>query len=205
MEPKWLEWAKQIQAIAQTGLTYATDVYDIERYEALRQMSIEILAEYTSVSHEQIALAFASDKGYTTPKTDIRAVVFRDNKILLVREKMDGGWSMPGGWSDIGYSPKEIAVKETKEEAGYDTAAVRLLVVLDKKFHNHPPSPYHVYKMFILCEIIGGQAEAGVETSDVGFFGLDELPELSIERNTVEQVRLMFEYLQNPGKEVIVD
>ncbi|WP_201003241.1 NUDIX hydrolase [Paenibacillus glycanilyticus] len=205
MEPKWLEWAKQMQAIAQTGLTYAKDVYDIERYEALRQMSIEILAEYTSVSHEQIALAFASDKGYTTPKTDIRAVVFRDNKILLVQEKIDGGWSMPGGWSDIGYSPKEIAVKETQEEAGFDTAAIRLLAVLDKKFHNHPPSPYHVYKMFILCEIIGGEAAAGVETSDVGFFGIDELPELSIERNTLEQVQLMFEYLHNPNKEVIVD
>ncbi|MCK9862459.1 NUDIX hydrolase [Paenibacillus sp. ATY16] len=205
MEPKWLEWTKQMQAIAQTGLTYAKDVYDIERYEALRQMSIEILAEYTSVSHEQIALAFASDKGYTTPKTDIRAVVFRDNKILLVQEKIDGGWSMPGGWSDIGYSPKEIAVKETQEEAGFDTAAIRLLAVLDKKFHNHPPSPYHVYKMFILCEIIGGEAAAGVETSDVGFFGIDELPELSIERNTLEQVQLMFEYLHNPNKEVIVD
>ncbi|WP_435171621.1 NUDIX hydrolase [Paenibacillus glycanilyticus] len=205
MEPKWLEWAKQMQAIAQTGLTYAKDVYDIERYEALRQMSIEILAEYTSVSHEQIALAFASDNGYTTPKTDIRAVVFRDNKILLVKEKIDGGWSMPGGWSDIGYSPKEIAVKETQEEAGFDTAAIRLLAVLDKKFHNHPPSPYHVYKMFILCEIIGGAAAAGVETSDVGFFGIDELPELSIERNTLEQVQLMFDYLHNPNKEVIVD
>ncbi|WP_127491146.1 NUDIX hydrolase [Paenibacillus glycanilyticus] len=205
MEPKWLEWAKQMQAIAQTGLTYAKDVYDIERYEALRQMSIEILAEYTSISYEQIALAFASDKGYTTPKTDIRAVVFRDNKILLVQEKIDGGWSMPGGWSDIGYSPKEIAVKETQEEAGFDTAAIRLLAVLDKKFHNHPPSPYHVYKMFILCEIIGGEAAAGVETSDVGFFGIDELPELSIERNTLEQVQLMFEYLHNPNKEVIVD
>ncbi|TCN01993.1 ADP-ribose pyrophosphatase YjhB (NUDIX family) [Paenibacillus sp. BK033] len=205
MEPKWLEWAKQMQAIAQTGLTYAKDVYDIERYEALRRMSIEILAEYTSVSHEQIVLAFASDKGYATPKTDIRAVVFRDNKLLLVKEKIDGGWSLPGGWSDMGYSPKEIAVKETQEEAGFDTAAVRLLAVLDKKFHNHPPSPYHVYKMFILCEIIGGEATAGVETSDVGFFGIDELPELSIERNTLEQVQLMFEYLHNPNKEVIID
>jgi ADP-ribose pyrophosphatase YjhB (NUDIX family) len=205
MELKWLDWAKQMQAMAQTGLTYATDVYDIERYEALRQMSIEILAEYTSVSHEKISLAFASDNGYTTPKVDIRAVVFQDNKILLVREKVDGAWSMPGGWSDIGYSPKEIAVKETQEESGFDTAAVRLLAVLDKKFHNHPPSPYHVYKMFILCEIIGGEALAGVETSDVGFFGLDELPELSVERNTVEQVQLMFEYLHNPNKEVIVD
>ncbi|SFF10941.1 ADP-ribose pyrophosphatase YjhB, NUDIX family [Paenibacillus catalpae] len=205
MEPKWLDWAKQMQAIAQTGLTYATDVYDIERYEALRQMSIEILAEYTSVSHEKITLAFASDNGYTTPKTDIRAVIFKDNKILLVREKIDGGWSMPGGWSDIGYSPKEIAVKETKEEAGYDAAAIRLLAVLDKKFHNHPPSPYHVYKIFILCEITGGEAAAGVETSDVGFFGIDELPELSVERNTLEQVQLMFEYLQDPNKAVIVD
>jgi ADP-ribose pyrophosphatase len=205
MEPKWLDWAKQIQAIAQTGLTYATDVYDIERYEALRQMSIEILAEYTSVSHEKIALAFASDNGYTTPKTDIRAVVFKDHKILLVREKMDGGWALPGGWSDIGYSPKEVAVKETKEEAGYDTAAIRLLAVLDKKFHNHPPSPYHVYKMFILCEITGGEAAAGVETSDVGFFGIDELPELSVERNTFEQVQLMFEYLYDSNKAVTLD
>ncbi|GLX68010.1 NUDIX hydrolase [Paenibacillus glycanilyticus] len=205
MEFKWLDWAKQMQAIAQTGLTYATDVYDIERYEALRQMSVEIMAEYTSVSHEQIALTFASDNGYTTPKTDIRAVIFRDDKILLVREKIDGGWSMPGGWSDIGYSPKEVAVKETQEEAGFDTTAVRLLAVLDKKFHNHPPSPYHVYKMFILCEITGGEATAGVETSEVGFFGIDELPELSIERNTVEQVQLMFEYLHDPSKEVVLD
>ncbi|BBI36438.1 NUDIX hydrolase [Cohnella abietis] len=205
METKWLEWAKQIQAIAQTGLTYSKDVYDTERYEALRDISVDILANYTSVSKEKISLTFASELGYATPKVDVRGVIFRENKILLVREKHDGSWALPGGWADVGFSPSEIAVKETKEEAGFDVVPVRLLAVLDKKFHNHPPGAYHVYKMFIRCEIVGGQAEAGVETSDVDFFSLDNLPELSLERNTVEQIQAMFDFLENPDKEVILD
>lgn len=107
METKWLEWAKHIQAIAQTGLTYAKDVYDIERYEELRHISVDILTNYTTVSKEKISLLFASEIGYATPKVDIRGVVFRDNKILLVREKGDGAWALPGGWGDIGYSPQK--------------------------------------------------------------------------------------------------
>jgi len=205
MELKWLEWAKQMQAIAQTGLTYTKDVYDIERYEALRQMSIEIMMNYTSVSQEKVALTFASDSGYATPKVDIRGVVFKGNKILLVREKLDGAWALPGGWADIGYSPSEIAVKEVKEESGYDVAPVRLLAVLDKKFHDHPPEPYHVYKFFILCKIVGGEAAGGVETSAVDFFEMDQLPELSAERNTKKQIQTMFEFLENPNKEIILD
>ncbi|QOS81846.1 NUDIX hydrolase [Paenibacillus sp. JNUCC31] len=205
MDMKWLEWAKQIQAIAQTGLTYAKDVYDIERYEELRRISIDILANYTSVNKEKIALTFASDSGYATPKVDIRGVVFRGNKILLVREKIDGAWALPGGWGDIGLSPAEVAVKEIKEESGFDVLPIRLLAVLDKKFHDHPPEPYHVYKMFIQCNIVGGTAEIGVETSAVEFFSLDELPELSLERNTVEQIKTMFEFLEQPDKEVILD
>ncbi|MEC0123235.1 NUDIX hydrolase [Paenibacillus pabuli] len=205
MDMKWLEWAKQIQAIAQTGLTYAKDVYDIERYEELRRISIDILANYTSVNKEKIALTFANDSGYATPKVDIRGVVFRGNKILLVREKIDGAWALPGGWGDIGLSPSEVAVKEIKEESGFDVVPIRLLAILDKKFHGHPPEPYHVYKMFIQCNIVGGTAEIGVETSAVEFFSLDELPELSLERNTVEQVKTMFEFLDQPDKEVILD
>lgn len=205
MDMKWLEWAKQIQAIAQTGLTYAKDIYDIERYEELRRISIDILANYTSVNKEKIALTFASDSGYATPKVDIRGVVFRGSKILLVREKIDGAWALPGGWGDIGLSPSEVAVKEMKEESGFDVLPIRLLAVLDKKFHDHPPEPYHVYKMFIQCEIVGGKATTGVETSAVGFFSLDELPELSLERNTVEQVKTMFEFLDQPDKKVILD
>ncbi|MGC5774853.1 NUDIX hydrolase [Paenibacillus pabuli] len=205
MDMKWLEWAKQIQAIAQTGLTYAKDVYDIERYEELRRISIDILANYTSVNKEKIALTFANDSGYATPKVDIRGVVFRGNKILLVREKIDGAWALPGGWGDIGLSPSEVAVKEIKEESGFDVVPIRILAILDKKFHGHPPEPYHVYKMFIQCNIVGGTAEIGVETSAVEFFSLDELPELSLERNTVEQVKTMFEFLDQPDKEVILD
>ncbi|MFD1954699.1 NUDIX hydrolase [Paenibacillus thailandensis] len=205
MELKWLEWAKQLQAIAQTGLTYAKDVYDIERYEALRSISIDILANYMNVSDEKLKIAFASDTGYATPKVDIRGVVFRDGQILLVREKADGAWALPGGWADIGYTPAEVAVKEIKEEAGFDAVPVRLLAVLDKKRHDHPPDIYHIYKMFILCEIAGGEATAGMETSGVGFFSLDRLPELSLERNTPAQIRTMFEFLEHPDKEVILD
>ena len=205
MEHKWLEWVKQMQAIAQTGLTYAKDVYDIERYEMLRDMSVDILANYSSVGKEKIALTFASDSGYTTPKVDIRGVVFRDGKILMVQEKRDGEWALPGGWADIGLSPTEIAVKEVKEESGFDVAPVRLLAVLDKKCHNHPPEPYHVYKMFILSEIVGGSALPGIETTAAEFFELGNLPPLSIERNTQKQIALMFEFLRDPHKETIVD
>ncbi|RIX60344.1 NUDIX domain-containing protein [Paenibacillus nanensis] len=205
MEPKWLAWAKQIQAIAQTGLTYAKDVYDIERYELLRQLSIDILSEYTDIGKETIKLTFAGDTGYATPKVDIRAVVFQDDKILLVREKIDGAWALPGGWADIGLSPSEIAVKEAKEESGLDVEPVRLLAVLDKKFHHHPPEPYHIYKLFIQCRIVGGRAAGGMETSEAGFFDRDNLPELSAQRNTTEQLRMMFEFLDDPAKEVLLD
>jgi ADP-ribose pyrophosphatase YjhB (NUDIX family) len=205
MEQKWLAWAKEIQAIAQTGLTYAKDVYDIERYEALRELSVDILANYTYESKERIRLSFAGEGGYSTPKVDVRGVIFREGRILLVREKLDGNWALPGGWADIGLSPSEVVVKEISEESGFQAEAVRLLAVLDKKFHDHPPEPYHVYKMFILCTIVGGEAAEGVETSGVDFFAEDELPELSVERNTAEQLRTMFQFLNNPQKPVILD
>lgn len=131
--------------------------------------------------------------------------MFRDNKILLVQEKIDGAWALPGGWADIGLSPSEIAVKEIREESGFDTAAIRLLAVMDKKFHQHPPEPYHVYKLFIACEIIGGEATSGLETSAVGFFDEERLPSLSLERNTPEQIKTMFEFLRDPQKSVILD
>jgi len=205
MEIKWLEWAKGIQAIAQTGLAYSKDVYDIERYEQLRQLSIDILSGYTDAGTDKIKLAFASDTGYATPKVDVRAVVFQDERILLVREKIDGAWSLPGGWADVGLSASEVAVKEVQEESGYLVAPIRLLAVLDKKFHDHPPEPYHVYKMFIQCRIVGGEALSGIETSEVAFYSMDELPELSLERNTEAQVKTMFQFLADPNRETILD
>jgi ADP-ribose pyrophosphatase YjhB (NUDIX family) len=205
MSDKWLEWAKQIQAIAQAGLTYSKDVYDIERFEQLREISIEMMAEQTNLEKTKIKKLFANETGYQTPKVDIRAVVFLEGKLLLVKEREDGGWSLPGGWGDIGYTPSEVAVKEVSEEAGYEVHATRLLAVFDKKCHPHPPSPYHVYKLFIRCEIVGGEARSGIETTNVAFFGKDELPDLSVDRNTVSQLMLAFEYEENPSKAVLID
>ncbi|MCR8644437.1 NUDIX hydrolase [Paenibacillus sp. N1-5-1-14] len=205
MQLKWLEWAKQIQAISQTGLAYSKDVYDLERFEQLRSLSVEIMNEYVDVESEQLRTLFASETGYATPKVDVRGVVFQDNQILLVRERIDGAWALPGGWADIGLSPKEVVVKEIREESGYLTEAVRLLGVYDTKFHDHPPSAFHVYKFFILCKIVGGAAITGVETLEVAFFNEDELPALSTERNTEKQVREMFTYLKNVDKEGFCD
>ncbi|WP_433747420.1 NUDIX hydrolase [Falsibacillus pallidus] len=205
MEPKWLEWAKQLQSIAQAGLTYSKDIYDIERFEMIRNISVEMLAEQTEMETTVIKDLFANETGYATPKVDIRAVVFKDEKILLVKEKMDGAWSLPGGWGDIGLTPSEVVVKEVKEEAGLDVRPVKLIGVLDKKCHPHPPSPYHVYKMFIRCEIIGGQAKGGMETSAVDFFDEDCLPPLSVERNTESQILMAFKHMRNPGEPVYLD
>lgn len=194
MSLKWLDWAKEIQAIAQAGLAYTKDVYDKERFEQLRDMSIAIMQEYTDAGSDKIRDLFANETGYPTPKVDIRGVIFQEDSILLVKEKADGAWALPGGWADIGLSPAEVAVKEVREESGFEVQAVRLLAVLDKKFHNHPPSPHHVYKMFILCDIVGGDAKIGLETSEVGFFRKNQLPPLSEERNTREQLERLFEY-----------
>ncbi|WP_053368032.1 NUDIX hydrolase [Bacillus sp. FJAT-27245] len=205
MEPKWLDWSKQLQSIAQAGLAYSKDVYDLERFEEIRKISVEIMSQYTGLDKQIIADLFANETGYATPKVDIRAVVFRENKILMVRENTDGGWSLPGGWADIGLTPSEVAVKEVKEESGFDVKAVNLIGVLDKKCHPHPPSPYHTYKLFYQCEIVGGQPKKGIETSAVGFFGENELPPLSIERNTESQIQLAFKHLHNPREPVSFD
>ncbi|MCM3748675.1 NUDIX hydrolase [Paenibacillus pasadenensis] len=204
-EPKWLSWAREMQAIAQTGLTYSRDVYDSERYEQLRRLSIEIMSSYTGAGEKEIEMSFAAGEGYATPKVDVRGVVFRNGKLLLVRERSDGCWCLPGGWAETGLSPRENAVKEIREESGFETRAVRLLAVLDKLKHSHPPGANHIYKLFLLCEITGGEASGGVETSEAAFFAEHELPPLSLSRNTAEQLALMFEYMRNPNKPALID
>lgn len=205
LEPKWLDWAKQLQSIAQAGLTYSKDVYDLVRFELIRNISVDILAHYTEMDRPVIKDLFAGETGYATPKVDIRAVVFTDDKILMVRENTDGKWALPGGWADIGHTPSEVAVKEVKEEAGFTVEPTRVIAVADKKCHPHPPSAFHVYKIFIQCEIIGGQPVKGIETSEVKFFAENELPPLSIARNTLSQIELVFNYLKNPQKAVYFD
>ena len=205
IEPKWLEWARELQSIAQTGLAYTTDVYDKERFENIREISIKILEQYTELDKQKIQDLFANETGYATPKVDIRAVVFKDNQILMVRENSDGAWALPGGWADIGLAPSEVAVKEVKEESGYDVRVVKLLAVLDKKCHPHPPSSSYVYKILFQCEIIGGKPRGSIETSAAGFFSEDNLPPLSTARNTKSQINLAFKYLKNPQEPVYFD
>ena len=147
-QPNWLHWAQQIQAIAQTGLTYTEGMYDRERYHALQQIAAEIMAVGSNGDVQQILDLFAQESGYPTPKVDVRGVVFRDDKILLVLERADGGWTLPGGWADVGDSPAECVVREVREESGFEVRAVKLLALYDRNRHGHDPHPDYIYKLF---------------------------------------------------------
>jgi len=201
----WLAIAKRLEAIAQTGLYYSNDDYDKERYEEIRIISHQILNEYTDTPLIKIREIFSKETGYPTPKVDIRAVIFRRDKILMVREKSDGQWSLPGGWADIGLTPSEVAVKEVEEETGLIVTAERVLAILDKKCHQHPPSLLHVYKIFILCNEAGGSLASGIETTEVNFFELSGLPPLSAERITLEQVRMVFDQYKKGNINILFD
>jgi ADP-ribose pyrophosphatase YjhB (NUDIX family) len=205
MNFQWFELAKKLQSISQAGLAYSTNKYDIERFQQVKVLSLEIMSHFTQTKMDYLIDLFSRETGYQTPKVDIRGVVFWDNKILLVKEETNGRWSLPGGWAEIGLSPGEIVVKEIKEESGYDTRPKRLLAVLDKNKHFHPPSPFHTYKIFIECEIIGGRPQTGMETTAVEFFDLSNLPELSVERNNREQIEMVFSFLENPDRPVLFD
>jgi len=199
MEPRWLEWARKLQAIAQTGLAYAKDPYDVERYASVRQVAAEIMAAGSSdASKETLVKLFSRDGGYATPKVDVRAAVFRDDKLLLVKEREDGGWTLPGGWADVGDSPSVAAVREVKEESGFDVVARKLALVYDRDRHGHPPIPWYTYKLFFLCEIVGGAAATSHETDDVGFFTEDRIPPLSLTRVTPGEIAHLFEHSRQP-------
>jgi ADP-ribose pyrophosphatase YjhB (NUDIX family) len=200
-EPQWLAWAKRIQAIAQAGLTYSESSYDQDRYQALRALSVEIMASHLELAdgeRPRLAELFASDYGYPTPKVDVRAFVAADGRILMVRERADGRWSIPGGWADVGSSPAEMAVRETAEESGYQVKARRLLAVWDKARHNPSPFPADVYKLVVACDLVGGDGTAGSETLEVGWFAPDRLPELSVGRITAAQIHRLAELDAHP-------
>ena len=201
----WLETAKRLDAIAQAGLTFSQNPYDLERFEEIRKISHSMLHEYTGTPVEKIPGIFSNETGYPTPKVDIRGIVIRDDKLLMVREKLDGLWSIPGGWADIGYSPKEMVVKEVFEESGLKVEPVRLLAVFDKKFHDHPPGLFHVYKIFILCTDGEGSPIPGSETTDAGFFDVGDLPPLSLERNTAKQIEILYRLSKSSGNEIWFD
>ena len=200
-KPKWSNWTTRLQAIAQTGLTFATDPYDIERYKAIRELAAEMLAAGTDLELPVIRILFSADSGYATPKVDVRGVIFRDDKILLVQEKSDGKWTLPGGWADVGETPAANVVREVFEETGYQVRATKILALFDRELHQHePPFPFHVYKLFVRCDIIGGQATASDETDAIQFFGARELPALSDTRIKRHQIECMFAHLQAPQR-----
>jgi ADP-ribose pyrophosphatase YjhB (NUDIX family) len=198
-EPQWLIWAKRLQALSQIGLTYSKDTFDLERYRAIRDISAEMMAAGSDVALETVSGLFRDQSGYATPKVDTRGVVFRGQSILLVREREDGCWTLPGGWADVLESPREAVEREVREESGYETRAVKLLALYDRSKHPHtPPFHFHIYKLFIRCEVLGGSSSASGETSEVAFFSEDSLPELSLSRVTPQQIRRLFEYLRDP-------
>lgn len=204
-----LSIAKRLQSIAQVGIFYSEDKpFDRERYLEIADMSVKILGQLTDEPIEKIGNLFTEERdGYQTPKVDIRAVVFNESgEILMVKEKVDGRWSLPGGWADVGYSPAEVAVKEVKEETGLDVKTLRVLGIFDKRNHPHPPEGWYVYKIFILCEKIGGEiSKDTTETSDIQYFSLENVPPLSEPRIVFSQIKMMFEYRNNPKKEVYFD
>lgn len=190
MNTEWLGWVRRLQAVAQSGLTYARNPYDVERYEQVRWIAAEIAASRSGSTAEDVDDLFSGETGYATPKVDVRALVLNDEgAVLLVREKEDGLWTLPGGWVDVGESPSESVEREVREESGYEVRAARLLALWDRDKHPHPPLPFHVYKVVFYCELRGGTPlAASTETDGVGFFDRDSLPELSLGRITPEQV-----------------
>jgi ADP-ribose pyrophosphatase YjhB (NUDIX family) len=200
-EPRWLLWAREMQALAQTGLTYTRDPFDGERYQRLRVLAAQIMADHTGVALPRIEAMFAEQSGYATPKVGVRGAVFEHDRILLVRERADEHrWTLPGGWADVNESPSEAVAKEVREEAGLEVRATKLAAVWDRLRHPHgAPPPFHVWRLFFLCDIIGGEPRTGPETSEVAFFAEDELPtELSTRRVLHSQLLRMFAHMRRP-------
>ena len=191
-----MEWAIELQSLAQAGLTYGKDVYDRERYERIRDISAEILSYKTDISVEKVKNLFCNEVGYQTPKLDTRAAVFEHEKILLVKEN-NGKWSLPGGWVDVNLSVKENTVKEVKEESGLDVTADRIIAIQDRDRHNLPAYAYGVCKIFVLCSVLGGEFEKNIETTEFRYFNKAELPELATEQNTKEQIEMCFNAYYN--------
>lgn len=189
---KWLKWAIEIQSLAQAGLTYTDNVYDIERYERLREIAAEIIEEKSNISLEKVKDLFCNENGYQTPKIDTRAAIFKDDKILLTHEN-NGTWSLPGGWCDVLESVASNTIKEVKEETGLDVETIKIIAVQDRNKHNKPIYAYGVCKIFVLCDVIGGEFIENIETTEIKYFSLDEIPNnLAEEKTNNEQIEMCF-------------
>jgi ADP-ribose pyrophosphatase YjhB (NUDIX family) len=198
-EPQWLKIAREVRAIAQTGLAFTADGFDHQRYARLRELAALLMAQGSATEHESILELLRQEKGYATPKVDVRGAAFQDGRVLMVREISDGKWTLPGGWADVNQSAGECVVREIAEESGFKARALKLAAVYDYHKSGHPPRHIDsIYKMFFICEITGGAACASDETSEVAFFPRHELPPLSLGRTTAAQIDRMFHHREHP-------
>jgi ADP-ribose pyrophosphatase YjhB (NUDIX family) len=201
-QPDWLGWVARLQAIAQAGLEHSDGPFDLERYQAVRALAAEIAAAHlelpTEIERLRLEELLAGDGGYPTPKVDVRALVRRGPEVLLVRERADGRWSLPGGWADVGWPPAAMAEREVAEESGYQVRARRLLALWDRVRHNPGPSPFSVYKLAVACDLVGGTSRPSIETLEVGWFPPGALPELSTGRITAAQIARLVELDDHP-------
>ncbi len=193
--------AKRLKSISDIGLLYSVNEYDKERYLEIQEISYELLGRIAGQEISSLKNLYGENKEYPTAKVDIRALIIKDNKILLVKEGADHKWSLPGGWADIGYSPKEVVIKECREETGLEVIPEKLLAVFDKKFHPHPPEPFYVYKLVFHCRAISTAIKKGFDVLDVQYFTISELPELSENRVLKSQLELLFEKAAIPGSD----
>jgi len=198
-EPQWLTIAREVRAIAQTGLAFAADGFDHQRYQRLQQLAALLMAQGSAAEHDAILELLRQEKGYATPKVDVRGAAFVEGRVLMVREISDGRWTLPGGWADVNQSAGECVVREIAEESGFKARALKLAAVYDYHRSGHPPRHIDsIYKMFFICEIVGGAARASDETSEVAFFPRNELPPLSLGRTTAAQIDRMFHHREHP-------
>jgi ADP-ribose pyrophosphatase YjhB (NUDIX family) len=202
----WLKIATELKTISQAGKTFAKDEYELQRHLRIEEIAAYVLANHTNLEKPHILTMLQEDCGYPTPKTDSRGAVFKDGKILLVKEIEDGFWTLPGGWCDVGMTPAQNAEREVWEESGFETKAVKLIAILDRRTQGHlPPYPFDIYKMFFLCEITGGKAKTSIETSEVAFFSESQIPELSHSRTQLHQIEMCFEHYRNRDLPTVYD
>jgi ADP-ribose pyrophosphatase YjhB (NUDIX family) len=193
----WLDWAQRLQAIAQNGLTFTENPYDVDRFQQIQALAAEMMAAYTDAEPTYVQDLFKQQQGYATPKIDTRGAIFQGDQVLLVLEREDQKWTLPGGWIDVGESPGAAVIREIYEEAGYETKILKLAAVYDRNKHPHPPMLFHAYKLFFICEITGGAAKPSIETDAVEFFPVHDLPELSLGRVIPSQILRLYEHAQN--------
>jgi ADP-ribose pyrophosphatase YjhB (NUDIX family) len=202
--PKWLDWAREIFSLSQSGITYSGNQYDIERYKRLQEITAEIIASQSEIPKESALDSFSMQAGYITPKVDVRGAVLRDGKILLIQERADGKWAMPGGWADLGNSPASVAEREIWEESGFRVSAEKVVAVIDSN-RIEPMEFYHAYKIIFLCKLLDGEPRTSHETLAVDFFDLNHLPPLSSYRTNENMLQEVFAHIENPNRPTAFD